>query len=97
VKSHHEAEYTALIRGLELARGHGVDRLRVFLDSALVVNTVNGDWKTKFDHLQNLLDASSGLARALEIGVAVLGSIAIAEATPRPHPPARRRRLTRWS
>ena len=30
--------------GLELARRHGIDRIRVFSDSALVVNTVNGDW-----------------------------------------------------
>jgi ribonuclease HI len=51
-KNHHEAEYKALIAGLELARGHGIDRIRVFSDSALVVNTVNGDWNLQPEHLK---------------------------------------------
>jgi ribonuclease HI len=54
VRSHHEAEYKALIEGLELARRHGIDRIRVFLDSALVVNTVNGDWNVEPEHLKDL-------------------------------------------
>src|SRR6266540_7059485 len=37
-RNHHEAEYKALVAGLELARRHGIDRIRVFSDSALVVN-----------------------------------------------------------
>lgn len=53
-KSHNEAEYKALIDGLELARHHGIDRIRVFLDSSLVVNTVNGDWRLKPEHLKDL-------------------------------------------
>jgi ribonuclease HI len=54
VKNHHVAEYKALIEGLELARRHGIDQIRVFLDSALVVNTVNGDWKLEPEHLKDL-------------------------------------------
>ena len=53
-RNHHEAEYKALIAGLELARRHGIDRIRVFSDSALVVNTVNGDWKLEPEHLKDL-------------------------------------------
>lgn len=53
-RNHHVAEYRALIEGLELARRHGIDRLRVFLDSALVVNTVNGDWKLEPEDLKGL-------------------------------------------
>jgi ribonuclease HI len=53
-KNHHVAEYRALIEGLELARRHGIDRIRVFLDSALVVNTVNGDSKIESEHLKDL-------------------------------------------
>lgn len=53
-RNHHEAEYIALIEGLELARRHELNRIRIFLDSALVVNTVNGDWKLEPEHLQNL-------------------------------------------
>jgi ribonuclease HI len=54
VKNHHEAEYKALIAGLELARRHGIDRIRVFSDSALVVNTVKGDWNLRPEHLKKL-------------------------------------------
>lgn len=53
-RNHHEAEYKALIAGLELARHHGIDRIRVFSDSALVVNTVNGDWNLQPEHLKDL-------------------------------------------
>jgi ribonuclease HI len=53
-RSHHVAEYDALIEGLKLARRHQIGRLRVFLDSALVVNTVNGDSKVKAEHLKDL-------------------------------------------
>ena len=41
-KDHHVAEYRALIRGLEAARSRGIEHLRVCLDSALLVNQVNG-------------------------------------------------------
>jgi ribonuclease HI len=53
-RNHHEAEYKALIAGLELARRHGIDRIRVFSDSALVVNTVNDDWNLQPEHLKDL-------------------------------------------
>lgn len=53
-ESHHVAEYRALIRGLQLARSHGVERLRVCLDSLLVVNHLNGRAKVKAQHLKGL-------------------------------------------
>ena len=53
-RNHHEAEYKALIAGLELARRYGIDRIRVFSDSTLVVNTVNGDWNLQPEHLKDL-------------------------------------------
>ena len=36
------AEYRALIEGLKLARSRGIQRIRVFLDSELVVDQLNG-------------------------------------------------------
>src|SRR4051812_23712495 len=48
------AEYQALIRGLKLARSHGIQRIRVFLDSELVVDQVNGRAKVAKDHLRPL-------------------------------------------
>ena len=62
-RNHHEAEYKALIEGLELARRHGIGRIRVFLDSALVVNTVNGDWNLKAEHHKELLTKACGLVQ----------------------------------
>jgi ribonuclease HI len=53
-KDHHVAEYRALIRGLEAARSRGIEHLRVCLDSALLVNEVNGRWKVKAEHLKPL-------------------------------------------
>ena len=39
--THNEAEYQALIEGLKLARDHGIQRIRVYMDSELVVEQVN--------------------------------------------------------
>jgi ribonuclease H / adenosylcobalamin/alpha-ribazole phosphatase len=53
-KDHHVAEYRALIRGLEAARSRGIDHLRVCLDSALLVNQLNGKWRVNAEHLRPL-------------------------------------------
>src|SRR6478672_13531533 len=41
--THNVAEYQALIEGLKLAREYGIQRIRVYMDSELVVDQVNGD------------------------------------------------------
>lgn len=48
------AEYRALIEGLKLARSRGIQRIRVFLDSELVVDQVNGRAKVAKEHLKPL-------------------------------------------
>ena len=48
------AEYRALIEGLKLARSHGIQRIRVFLDSELVVDQVNGRAKVRKEHITPL-------------------------------------------
>jgi ribonuclease HI len=55
------AEFTAFVEGLKLARLYGVDRIRIFLDSELVVNTVGGDWELRSEHLRPLLAEARGL------------------------------------
>lgn len=52
VQDHHVAEYRALIRGLEAARSRGIGHLRVCLDSALVVDQLNGSSQVKAEHLK---------------------------------------------
>jgi len=59
--THNVAEYRALIAGLELARGHGIQRIRVFMDSELVVDQVNGVAAVKKAHLSELHAVASNL------------------------------------
>jgi ribonuclease HI len=61
VKDHHVAEYRAFIRGLEAARSRGIRHLRVCLDSALLVNQLNGRWKVKAEHLRPLHEQAVSL------------------------------------
>jgi ribonuclease HI len=60
-KDHHVAEYRALIRGLEAARSRGIGHLHVCLDSALLVNQLNGRWKVKAEHLKPLHQQADSL------------------------------------
>jgi ribonuclease HI len=48
------AEYRALIEGLKIARSRGIPRIRVFLDSELVVDQVSGRAKVGKEHLEPL-------------------------------------------
>ena len=48
------AEYTALIRGLELAADEGVKQLTVLSDSELLVKQMNGEYRVKNADLQEL-------------------------------------------
>jgi ribonuclease HI len=59
--THNVAEYRALIAGLELARDHGIQRLRVYMDSELVVDQVNGVSAVKQAHLIELHEVSRRL------------------------------------
>lgn len=59
--THNVAEYRALIEGLRLARRHGVQHLRVYTDSELVVDQVNGASAVRQAHLQELHQAATGL------------------------------------
>ena len=60
------AEYQALLVALARARDAGVKHLRVFSDSELLVNQVNGRYRTKVPHLQQYLQEAIRLMR--EIG-----------------------------
>jgi ribonuclease HI len=60
------AEYQALLIALARARDAGVRHLRVFSDSELLVNQVNGRYRTTVPHLQQYLQEAIRLMR--EIG-----------------------------
>jgi len=54
IATNNEAEYHALIDGLEAVAGWKPDRLEVFMDSKLVVEQMNGRYKIKEPRLQRL-------------------------------------------
>lgn len=66
IATNNEAEYAALIAGLEMARDEGVKELDVFLDSQLVVSQVKGEWKIKKDHLRPLAVKARSLLDGFE-------------------------------
>src|SRR5215210_8371921 len=59
--THNVAEYQALIEGLELAREYGVQRIRVYMDSELVVDQVNGVSAVRQAHLKELYEEARSL------------------------------------
>ena len=64
--THNVAEYRALIEGLKLARDHGIQRIRVFMDSELVVDQVSGVSAVRQAHLSELHKVASSLAALFE-------------------------------
>lgn len=64
--TNNEAEYNALIRGLEVASKRGCTEVEARGDSELVVRQVTGDWQTKEEHLRELRDRARELAEEFE-------------------------------
>ena len=48
------AEYTALLKGLSMARALKIERLKIFLDSELIVKQIQGSYKVKNEKLKAL-------------------------------------------
>lgn len=48
------AEYTALLRGLSRAKALKIERLKIFLDSELIVKQIEGSYKVKSENLKAL-------------------------------------------
>jgi ribonuclease H / adenosylcobalamin/alpha-ribazole phosphatase len=64
--SHHEAEYRALIEGLEVAHAHRVRHLRVYMDSELVVDQMNDRSAVRKSGLRKLHEVARSLAARFE-------------------------------
>jgi ribonuclease HI len=63
VKTNNEAEYQALIEGLNAVKDWKPDRLEVFLDSKLVVEQMNGGYRVKAPELVPLHQRAKELLR----------------------------------
>jgi ribonuclease H / adenosylcobalamin/alpha-ribazole phosphatase len=59
--THNVAEYRALIEGLMFARTHGIKHIRVYTDSELVVDQVNGVRRVREPRLREPHERASGL------------------------------------
>ena len=59
--THNVAEYRALIKGLKLARDHGIERIRVYMDSELVVDQMSGVSAVRQTHLRELHEVAREL------------------------------------
>ncbi|HOP09354.1 MAG TPA: ribonuclease HI family protein [Candidatus Methanofastidiosa archaeon] len=57
------AEYTAIIKGLGVAREYGILKLRVVSDSQLAINQLNRKWKVRKPHLMGLFESVVALVR----------------------------------
>ena len=65
VFSNNEAEYEALIKGLEWCVSNGITRLNVYGDSMLIVKQVQGIWSCKSDKLSAKLREVKGLLKRI--------------------------------
>ncbi|XP_070009425.1 uncharacterized protein [Nicotiana sylvestris] len=54
--TNNEAEYEAMIAGLELAKGLEAEVIKAKCDSLMVVNQVNGNFEVREDKMQGYLD-----------------------------------------
>ncbi len=62
VATNNVAEYSALLKGLKKARSLGVKKIKIFLDSELVVRQITGQYKVKNKNLLSLwLQATNAL------------------------------------
>ena len=52
--TNNEAEYSALIRGLEVGLELNIINLVIYADSELVVKQINGDYKVKHERMKPL-------------------------------------------
>ena len=54
--TNNEAEYIALVAGLDLTKAVGAERVIVYYDSQVVTHQVNGDYECKNERMRRYLD-----------------------------------------
>ena len=54
--TNNEAEYEALVAGLNLARAAGATSVAIYYDSQVITNQINGDYKCKSERMKLYLD-----------------------------------------
>ena len=54
--TNNEAEYEALVAGLDLAKATGATSVVIYCDSQVITNKINGDYECKGERLKLYLD-----------------------------------------
>ena len=76
VSSNNEAEYAALLKGLEWCVSNGINRLNVYGDSMLIVKQVQDIWSCKSDKLSSKLrEVKSLLRRITHVQIHYVGKV----------------------
>ena len=65
--TNNEAEYEALIAGLDLARAAGAENMIVHCDFQVITNQVNGSYECKSERMKKYLDEVKGQTGCLQI------------------------------
>ncbi|XP_050260077.1 uncharacterized protein LOC126705204 [Quercus robur] len=65
--TNHEAEYEALVAGLDLIRAAGAENMVVYSDSQVVTSQVNGDYECKNGRMKKYLEKVKGQINGLQI------------------------------
>ncbi|MDY6771237.1 MAG: ribonuclease HI family protein [Candidatus Nanohaloarchaea archaeon] len=65
--TNNQAEYNAVINALRTAIDAGVDSVKLFSDSQLLVNQLNGEWKVKDAELRELYDTVQELLDEIDV------------------------------
>ncbi len=64
--TNNQAEYSALIRGLEMAIEMNISSIKIFADSQLVVRQINGEYKVKHHNMIPLYTTALDLLNQFE-------------------------------
>ena len=65
--TNNEAEYEALVIGLDLAKAVGAENLVVYYDSQVVANQGNGDYECKNERMKKYLEQVKGRVSSLQV------------------------------
>jgi len=66
IATNNQAEYRALIKGLQTALRHRPNLLHVLLDSELLVKQLNGQYRVRSPHIRDLHTQAADLIRKFE-------------------------------
>ena len=65
--TNNEAEYEALIAGLDLAKAAGAENVIIHCDSQVITSQVNGDFECRNERMKKYLEEVKGRTAGLEV------------------------------